>query len=161
MDELRLLPRLAVAFVLGIALGVERERRGKPAGLRTHVLVCLSTATLMAAAELLQDRDGAIVGDPTRMAQGILTGIGFIGAGTIVRQRNMVTGITTAATIWLTAATGMMAGAGLYVLALAITVLAVLALDGLEWLVARVRPAGPSRAVQQEPDIELEPPRDE
>jgi len=161
MDELRLLPRLAVAFVLGIALGVERERRGKPAGLRTHVLVCLSTATLMAAAELLQDRDGAIVGDPTRMAQGILTGIGFIGAGTIVRQRNMVTGITTAATIWLTAATGMMAGAGLYVLAVAITVLAVLALDGLEWLVARVRPAGPSTDVRQEPDIELEPPRDE
>lgn len=161
MDELRLLPRLLVAFVLGIALGVERERRGKPAGLRTHVLVCLSTATLMAAAELLQDRDGTTIGDPTRMAQGILTGIGFIGAGTIVRQRNMVTGITTAATIWLTAATGMMAGAGLFVLAVAITVLAVLALDGLEWLVARVRSPGPSSDVRQEPDIELEPPRDE
>jgi putative Mg2+ transporter-C (MgtC) family protein len=156
MDEVRLLPRLLAAFVLGLVLGLERERRGKPAGLRTHTIVCISTATLMALADLLQTRDGSIVGDPTRMAQGILTGIGFIGAGTIVRQRNMVIGVTTAATIWLTATVGMLAGAGFYVLGVALTLLSVAALDGLEWLVRRVRPPGPSWDVRQTSDAEAE-----
>src|SRR5262245_52504512 len=122
MDEVRLLPRLVVALVLGIVLGVERERARKPAGLRTHAVVSLSCATLMAASGLLQTSDGAIVGDPTRMAQGILTGIGFIGAGTILRQQNMVIGITTAATIWLSAAVGILCGSGFYVLAVAMSV---------------------------------------
>jgi putative Mg2+ transporter-C (MgtC) family protein len=138
MDEIRLLPRLVVALILGSALGFEREWRRKPAGLRTHVLVSLSTAALMAGADLLQTEDGATVGDPVRMAQGILTGIGFIGAGTIVHQRNMVTGITTAATIWLAAAVGMLSGGGLYILAVALAVLSLLSLDGLEWLMARL-----------------------
>ena len=140
MDELRLMPRILVALVLGFVLGVERERRRKPAGLRTHTVVCLSTATLMAASSLLQDDDGAQVGDPTRMAQGILTGIGFIGAGTIVRQRTVVTGITTAATIWLTATVGILAGAGYILLAVALAALALLSLDGMDWFVRRLRP---------------------
>ncbi len=152
MDEVRLLPRLLVAFLLGMALGVERERWRKPAGLRTHTVVCLSTATLMAAAQLLQTPEGAIIGDPTRMAQGILTGIGFIGAGTIVRQRNMVTGITTAATIWLTAAVGMLAGAGFYVLATALAAFALLALNGMTWMVRRLR----TDARAAEPELEPE-----
>lgn len=152
MDEVRLLPRLLVAFLLGMALGVERERRRKPAGLRTHTVVCLSTATLMAAAHLLQTSEGAIIGDPARMSQGILTGIGFIGAGTIVRQRNMVTGITTAATIWLTAAVGILAGAGFYVLATALAALALLALNGMTGMVRRLR----TDARAAEPELEPE-----
>jgi putative Mg2+ transporter-C (MgtC) family protein len=131
-----------VALVLGVVLGVERERRRKPAGLRTHAVVCLSCAALTAGAELLQHSDGTMIGDPVRMAQGILTGIGFIGAGTIIRQPTMVIGITTAATIWLSAAVGILSGAGLYVLAVAVAVLALVALDGMDWLVGRLRRAG-------------------
>jgi putative Mg2+ transporter-C (MgtC) family protein len=155
MDELRLVPRLLVAFVLGFALGFERERRRKPAGLRTHTVVCLSTATLMAGSYLLQNQGSSPIGDPTRMAQGILTGIGFIGAGTIVHQRSMVTGITTAATIWLAATVGILAGSGFYVLSVALALLAVFALDGMNWLVGRLR---------GEPfphEAELEPEHDE
>jgi putative Mg2+ transporter-C (MgtC) family protein len=129
MDELELLPRLLLAIVLGGVLGIEREYDRKPAGLRTHVIVCLSSATLMAASQLLQGRGGTIIGDPARMAQGILTGIGFIGAGTIVQQRNVVTGITTAATIWMAAAVGILCGSGFYVLAPAVTALAFVVLQ--------------------------------
>lgn len=143
MDELRLLPRLLVALVLGFILGFERERKHKPAGLRTHAVVTLSTATLMAAASLLQTEDGNVIGDPVRMSQGILTGIGFIGAGTILRHRNTVTGITTAATIWLSASVGILCGAGLYVLALSLTALSLLALFGSDWLSERVAGVGP------------------
>ena len=154
MDEVRLLPRLLVAFALGIALGVERERRRKPTGLRTHTVVCVSTATMMAAAHLLQNANGVPVGDPTRMSQGILTGIGFIGAGTIVRQRNMVTGITTAATIWLSAAVGMLAGAGYYILATTLAALALVALSGMTWLVRRLRADGRTTELELEPEDE-------
>jgi putative Mg2+ transporter-C (MgtC) family protein len=143
MDELRLLPRLIVALVLGIGLGFELERKNKPAGLRTHAIVTLSTAALMAAATLLQIEDGTVVGDPVRMSQGILTGIGFIGAGTILRHRNTVTGITTAATIWLGASVGMLCGAGLYVLAVSLTALSLLALLGTDWLSGRIVGVGP------------------
>jgi putative Mg2+ transporter-C (MgtC) family protein len=143
MDELRLLPRLLVALVLGFVLGFERERKHKPAGLRTHAVVTLSTATLMAAAGLLQTDDGTVVGDPVRMSQGILTGIGFIGAGTILRHRNTVTGITTAATIWLGASVGMLCGTGLYVLAVSLTALSLLALIGSDWLSGRIAGVGP------------------
>ena len=143
MDELRLLPRLLVALVLGFVLGFERERKHKPAGLRTHAVVTLSTATLMAAAGLLQTEEGTVVGDPVRMSQGILTGIGFIGAGTILRHRNTVTGITTAATIWLGASVGMLCGAGLYVFAVSLTVLSLLALVGSDWLSGQIAGVGP------------------
>jgi putative Mg2+ transporter-C (MgtC) family protein len=139
MDELRLLPRLLVALVLGIVLGIERERKHKPAGLRTHAVVTLSTAGLMGASSLLQtSAGGAIVGDPVRMSQGILTGIGFIGAGAILRHRTTVTGITTAATIWLSASVGILAGAGFYVLAVSITLLTVLSLASLDRIAGRM-----------------------
>jgi putative Mg2+ transporter-C (MgtC) family protein len=111
--------------------------------LRTHAVVTLSTAALMAAAALLQTEDGAVIGDPVRMSQGILTGIGFIGAGAILRHRNTVTGITTAATIWLAASVGMLCGAGLYVLAVSLTALSLLALVGSDWLSGRVTGVGP------------------
>lgn len=138
MDELEFVPRMVVAFAVGAALGFERERRRKPAGLKTHVLVALASAMLMSLSELVQERGGAAIGDPVRMAQGVLTGIGFIGAGTIIRQGDSVIGITTAGTIWMAAALGLVAGGGFYVLAVSGAVLAIIAVNGLEWLERRM-----------------------
>ena len=85
MAELQYVPRLVAAFLIGMLLGLERQRRQKPAGLRTHVLVCTSCALLMGLSQLLRQQSPLFAGDPVRMAQGVLTGIGFIGAGTIIR----------------------------------------------------------------------------
>ncbi len=134
MDELTLVPRLVAAFAIGTALGLERERRGKPAGLRTHVLVAVASALLMSLSELMRAGLPDAAGDPVRMAQGVLAGIGFIGAGTILRQEEHITGITTAGTIWMAASLGLVAGAGFYILAVAGTVLSVLAIVALGWL---------------------------
>ena len=117
--------RLAVACLFGGLLGLERESVGKPAGFRTHMLVALGAALLT----LLIVQEGS-AGDLSRVMQGIAAGIGFIGAGTIIKQHNtgQVEGLTTAANIWLTAAIGVGAGAGrLYVAAIA-TVCALLIL---------------------------------
>ena len=129
MDELEFLPRLVVAFLIGALLGAERQRRRKPAGLRTHVLVATASAVLMAFSELLRAENPNTMGDPVRIAQGVLAGIGFIGAGTIVRQGDAVVGITTAGTIWMAASLGMVAGAGFYVLALGGTLLSMVAIN--------------------------------
>lgn len=131
MDELELVPRLVAAFIIGTVLGLERERRGKPAGLRTHVLVAVASAVLMALSELMRAGLPEAAGDPVRMAQGVLAGIGFIGAGTILRQEEQITGITTAGTIWMAASLGLVAGAGFYILAAAGTLLAALAIIAL------------------------------
>lgn len=134
MEEVRLVPRLVVAFAIGMMLGVERQRRRKPAGLRTHVLVATSSALLMALSALLREQEPIAAGDPVRMAQGVLTGIGFIGAGTIVRQGDVVIGLTTAGTIWTAATLGLAAGAGFYVLALTGAALAMIAINLLSRL---------------------------
>lgn len=134
MDELEFVPRLVAAFAIGAVIGAERQRRRKPAGLRTHVLVSLSSAILMSLSELMREQVPATIGDPVRMAQGVLTGIGFIGAGTIVRQGDAVIGLTTAGTIWMAASLGLVAGAGFYVLALTGALLAVVAINLLGWI---------------------------
>lgn len=131
MHELEFLPRLLVAFVVGGVIGAERQRRGKPAGLRTHVLVATASAVLMSLAELLHEAIPTGASDPARIAQGVLAGIGFIGAGTIVRQGDVVIGLTTAGTIWMAAALGLAAGAGFYVLALSGMALSLLAINVL------------------------------
>jgi putative Mg2+ transporter-C (MgtC) family protein len=131
MSELEFLPRLAVAFLIGGVIGAERQRRGKPAGLRTHVLVATASAVLMSLAELLHAELPSGASDPTRVAQGVLAGIGFIGAGTIVRQGDVVIGLTTAGTIWMAAALGLAAGAGFYVLAVSGTALSLFAINFL------------------------------
>ncbi len=116
--------RLLAAFVAGAILGLERERRERPAGLRTHVLVTLTACLSMLLALWLGK-------DPTnsaRVAAGVLTGIGFLGAGTIIRHGSVVRGLTTAASIWAAAALGMVLGAGWYFGALITLVLAVSAL---------------------------------
>ena len=119
------LGELALAFVLAAAVGVEREVRQKSAGLRTYSLVGVSAALFMLISkygftDVLQS--GRVVVDPSRVAAQIVSGIGFIGGGVIFMRRNIVRGLTTAASVWLTTALGMACGAGLPVLAVATTV---------------------------------------
>ena len=125
--RLELLLQLLLAVVLGGAVGLERELRGKPAGLRTNILICVG-ATLFT---VLSYRIAEGRGDPGRVAAQILTGVGFIGAGTILHLRGSVTGLTSAATIWVVAAIGMALGAQAYVEAIGATVLVMVVLAGL------------------------------
>ena len=138
------LPLLAAVLAGGL-IGFEREWRGRAAGFRTHILVCLASALLMEAAvsqgawrfEVLPGTQ--IVSDPTRMAHGVLTGIGFLCAGVIFRAGFSIHGLTTAASLWITAAIGLLLGAGLFALAATGTVLTVLILAALR-LVSRRLP---------------------
>ncbi|WP_374471756.1 MgtC/SapB family protein [Phenylobacterium sp.] len=128
------LPVLGAA-IAGAAIGLEREFRGRPAGLRTHILVCLASSLLMLAAVhqmrwLTDTPDEVVRIDPVRMAHGILTGIGFLCGGVIFRHGFSVHGLTTAASLWITSALGTLYGVGFYGLAIGGTVstLAVLVL---------------------------------
>ena len=105
--------RLLLAAGLGAALGVEREYRQKPAGLRTNILIAIGSALFTVLSISMTARTG----DPSRVAGQIVTGIGFLGGGAIMRNRNTVHGMTTAATIWVNAAIGVAAGAGEYTIA--------------------------------------------
>jgi putative Mg2+ transporter-C (MgtC) family protein len=105
--------RLILAFVLGSLIGLERERKGGHAGLRTHILVCVGSALIMLTSiyvfELYQGKTGI---DPGRIAAGVVTGIGFLGAGTIIRGSSGIKGLTTAASVWASAAIGLAVGCG-------------------------------------------------
>ncbi|MFZ5648314.1 MAG: MgtC/SapB family protein [Bacillota bacterium] len=116
--ELELVIRLSLAFILGSLFGIEREKRHKPAGLRTHTLVCLGAALFtMAGTYGFPVPDATVRNyDPARVAAQIVSGVGFIGGGIIFKERDHIRGITTAASIWLTAGLGMGIGAGLYLL---------------------------------------------
>lgn len=128
------------AVLAGGLIGFEREFRGRPAGFRTHILVALASALLMLAAAHQGAWDytpipgSRVVADPTRMAHGILTGIGFLCAGVIFREGFSVHGLTTAASLWMTSALGLLFGIGLYPLAIAGTAATVLVLAGLRLL---------------------------
>jgi putative Mg2+ transporter-C (MgtC) family protein len=102
--------RLVIASVLGGLIGLQRELAGKPAGLRTNLLICLGSALLTLISLSLPAKLG--LGDPARIAAQIVSGIGFLGAGTILQSRHAVHGLTSAATIWVVAAVGMAVGAG-------------------------------------------------
>ena len=132
--RLELLIQLILASVLGGAIGLERELKGKPAGLRTNILICIG-ATLYT---VLSVQMGTAVNDTTRIAGQIITGVGFIGAGTILHTRGAVTGLTSAATIWVVAAIGMALGSGHYVEALGASLLVMVVLTGLAPLEALV-----------------------
>jgi putative Mg2+ transporter-C (MgtC) family protein len=116
-EHLDMLLRLLAAVASGAVIGYERSFHGRPAGLRTHVLVCLASSVLMLVT-VYEDQWVHLAADsrldPTRMAQGIMTGIGFLGAGVIVKEGLNVRGLTTAASIWITAAIGVLAGVGLF-----------------------------------------------
>jgi putative Mg2+ transporter-C (MgtC) family protein len=118
--------RLLLAAALGAGIGYQRERCNKPAGLRTHILICVGSA-LFTVVSLFGFGDGV---DPSRVAAGVVTGIGFIGAGVIFRgmRGDYVVGLTTAASVWVTAAIGLAAGVGMYLIATIVAVITVLVL---------------------------------
>jgi putative Mg2+ transporter-C (MgtC) family protein len=128
--RLDLLLQLVLAVLLGGIVGLERELKAKPAGLRTNILICIG-ATLFTS---LSVKLAAVHGDPGRVAAQILTGVGFIGAGTILHTRGSVTGLTSAATIWVVAAIGMALGSAAYVEAIGTTLLVITVLTGLGYL---------------------------
>lgn len=123
-----LILRLVVASLLGGALGLEREIHGRPAGLRTHFLVSLGAAAFMVLSPLVSELGNDLLGDPGRIAAQIVTGIGFLGAGAIVKEGVNIHGLTTAACLWVAAAIGMASGAGQFSEAVLITALAIVAL---------------------------------
>jgi putative Mg2+ transporter-C (MgtC) family protein len=136
---LDLAARLAVAALLTGVIGLERELRERAAGLRTHMLVGVGSAlfTIVSAyawSDFVFSRQGGTVLDPTRVAAQIVTGIGFLGAGAIIRQGISVRGLTTAAGLWVVAAIGMAAGAGYYSAALIATGLVLVGLGPIRWL---------------------------
>ena len=126
-----LLFRLVLAAVLGGIVGMERELSGKPAGLRTNLLICVGAALLTElsiAIARMAEPAGFRTADPARLAAQIVSGIGFLGAGTIIQARGSVVGLTTAATLWVVAAIGIAAGSGAYVEAVGTTVLVIIVL---------------------------------
>jgi putative Mg2+ transporter-C (MgtC) family protein len=149
LGSLEIVTRVVLAAVLGGAIGLERELREREAGLRTHMLVAVGAALFtMVSAYAWSDwqfsnREG-LVFDPTRIAAQVVTGIGFLGAGAIIRQGLSVRGLTTAATLWVVAAIGMASGVGYYEAAFVTTALVLLSLWPLRVLAyrlsARVRP---------------------
>ncbi|HZN25467.1 MAG TPA: MgtC/SapB family protein [Burkholderiales bacterium] len=142
-DYITIVAHLVVATIAGALIGYERSYQGRPAGFRTHTLVCIASALLMLLA-IYQDTwfsaSAEVVRvDPTRMAQGIMTGIGFLGAGVIVKEGASVRGLTTAASIWITAAIGILAGAGFYFGVAVGTVLTLGTLSAFRWIEDRMR----------------------
>jgi putative Mg2+ transporter-C (MgtC) family protein len=132
-ETVDILVHLLVAMVAGGLIGLERSYYGRPAGFRTHTLVCMASSLLMLVTIYQRDWfSGAMIEtvrvDPTRMAQGIMTGIGFLGAGVIMKEGASIRGLTTAASIWITAAIGILAGVGFYS---ALTVVTILTLSTL------------------------------
>jgi putative Mg2+ transporter-C (MgtC) family protein len=129
-----MLLRISVAFVAGAIIGWERETHGRPAGLRTTILTCVAAAVAMVLSEVLfiESGKGIPTGswrpDPARLGAGILTGIGFLGAGTILRHGNAIRGVTTAATLWFVTVLGLAFGSGEFTLGFAGMVLAAIAL---------------------------------
>ena len=123
-----LIIRLTIATLLGGILGLEREIHGRPAGLRTHLLVSLGAAAFMMMSPIVADMSQNFQGDPGRIAAQIVTGIGFLGAGAIVKEGVNIRGLTTAACLWVAAAIGMACGASLFAEAILICVMAIFAL---------------------------------
>ena len=125
MDVWVIVGRLALAAALGMVIGIERTYRAKTAGIRTHFLVALGSALFMIVSRYGFEGTG----DPSRVAAQIVSGIGFLGAGTIIMQKHVVHGLTTAAGMWVAAGIGMASAAGLYVVAVFSTVLALIGLE--------------------------------
>jgi putative Mg2+ transporter-C (MgtC) family protein len=127
MDWTSDIPAILLAVVCGAVIGIERQFKHKPAGLRTNIMICLGAAVFTLISEKMAGEQDSI----TRIAAQIVTGVGFLGAGAVIQDRGGIHGLTTAATIWLVASVGMACGARLYYLALITTVLALGVLIGL------------------------------
>jgi len=142
-EQIAILEHLLIALAAGGLIGFERSFHGRPAGFRTHTLVCIASSALMLIT-LYGPRwfpaefAGRVALDPTRMAQGIMTGIGFLGAGVIFKEGLTVRGLTTAASIWITAAIGILAGIGFYFPLVVTTVLTLGTLSIFRWIESAV-----------------------
>jgi putative Mg2+ transporter-C (MgtC) family protein len=121
------IPAILLAVCCGAAIGLERQLKRKPAGLRTNVLICLGAAVFTIISERMAGDKDSI----TRIAAQIVTGVGFLGAGAVIQDRGGIHGLTTAATIWLVASIGMACGAGFFLLAVTSTIIALIVLIGL------------------------------
>ncbi|MEO5616173.1 MAG: MgtC/SapB family protein [Candidatus Eisenbacteria bacterium] len=138
---------MLVSTSLGTLVGLERQMGRKPAGLRTHVLVCMgSTMFTLLTVHTAREIAGATSIDPTRIIHGVITGVGFLGAGSIMRQEGYVHGLTTAASIWIVAAIGTAVGVHAYGLAVIGTVLALIVLEGFRWVERFMSPGGDDNA---------------
>ena len=129
--------RLLVAGILGAIIGLDREYRAKEAGYRTHFLVSLGSALIMIVSQYgFQEiiKENSVTLDPSRVAAQVVSGIGFIGAGTIILQKQIARGLTTAAGIWATAGIGLAVGAGMYAIGIATTVLTLIGLELLSYI---------------------------
>jgi len=141
-DDFEILVRLLAALGSGALIGYERSFHGRPAGFRTHALVCTASSLLMLVtvyeAHWMRQATAIVQIDPTRMAQGIMTGIGFLGAGVIIKEGLSVRGLTTAASIWITAAIGILAGIGFYFPLLVSVVATLGVLSFFRWIEVRM-----------------------
>ena len=154
--DLELMVRVLLSFLMGGLLGLERESRGRPAGLRTHMLVCAGSVCFTIAGVYGFAGPDASMRDPARVAAQIVTGVGFLGAGTIFRTPSTVRGLTTAASIWLVAAIGMLIGAGMYTLAVFSTALGFLALRWIRYSGRRGRAGEPSITGRDQDELDDE-----
>ncbi|WP_321922801.1 MgtC/SapB family protein [Burkholderia sp. BCC1998] len=141
LGNLELVMRLVLAAALGSVIGIERERLSWAAGLRTHMLVCVGSTLIMIVsafgfADVLGSSDHVVL-DPSRTAAQVVSGIGFLGAGSILLRGEIVRGLTTAASLWSVAAIGLAVGGGLYVAAIAATVIILIILAGIKPLERR------------------------
>ncbi len=146
--EWEIAARLAASIFFGAAIGWEREYKNRPAGLRTHILVCLAAATFtLVSVELVYwaGQKGAPA-DPIRAIEAVTAGVAFLAAGTIIQARGQVQGLTTGAGLWLAGAIGVASGTGMYSLALMVTVLALIVLSWLQWLSNRINSEKPDDA---------------
>src|ERR1043166_2566541 len=128
--------KLILAAVLGGIIGIEREIRDKPAGLRTNILICVGSTLFMSISTNVAAMLG---GDPTRIAAQIISGIGFLGAGAVLHSHGFVLGLTTAATIWVVAGVGMALGSGLYLVAVFATAMSLVTLYFLSFVEDRIQ----------------------
>jgi putative Mg2+ transporter-C (MgtC) family protein len=137
---------ILVSVLVGGLIGFEREFHGRPAGLRTHILVCLSSALLVTGArrlpyDLVEHQELIkLVMDPNRLSAGIMTGIGFLGAASVIRAGDIVRGVTTGATVWCVAGLGVVVGQGEYALALLASGVVLIVLSGFDQLSRRIAP---------------------
>lgn len=140
ISHIELLGRLLLAALLGSVIGLERERLNWAAGLRTHMLVCVGSALVMLVStfgfEDVRGQNGVVL-DPSRVAAQVVSGIGFLGAGSILLRGEVVRGLTTAASLWSVAAIGLAVGGGLYVASISATIIILIILDGIKPLERR------------------------
>jgi putative Mg2+ transporter-C (MgtC) family protein len=122
------LVKFAAALICGGLIGWEREKRGKPTGLRTSILVCFGAVLYVLTTKLLNDEFHLAALDPSRIASQIVVGVGFLGAGAIIHSQETVTGLTSAATIWVVAAIGVVIGLGFPLIAVTVTILVLITL---------------------------------